>query len=131
MVKKKEEVPEWVTEEIQNAKFAKPKQIKKSGYILEFYYEDDKMDVQLYDPVDDGRHIVTMDVTEKKKIKMDDLVKGEVYEFVFEQHKAALSKKCSEYLKKEKELEMDAIYQFGLKSLELLDVGSGESADEE
>ncbi len=131
MVKKKEEVPEWVTEEIQNAKFAKPKQIKKSGYILEFYYEDDKMDVQLYDPVEDGRHIVTMDVTEKKKIKMDDLVKGEVYEFVFEQHKAALSKKCSEYLKKEKELEMDAIYQFGLKSLELLDVGSGESADEE
>ena len=131
MVKKKEDVPEWVTEEIQNAKFAKPKQIKKSGYILEFYYEDDKMDVQLYDPVEDGRHIVTMDVTEKKKIKMDDLVKGEVYEFVFEQHKAALSKKCSEYLKKEKELEMDAIYQFGLKSLELLDVGSGESADEE
>ena len=131
MVKKKEEVPEWVTEEIQNAKFAKPKQIKKSGYILEFYYEDDKMDVQLYDPVEDGRHIVTMDVTEKKKIKMDDLVKGEVYEFVFEQHKAPLSKKCSEYLKKEKELEMDAIYQFGLKSLELLDVGSGESADEE
>ena len=131
MVKKKEEVPEWVTEEIQNAKFAKPKQIKKSGYILEFYYENDKMDVQLYDPVEDGRHIVTMDVTEKKKIKMDDLVKGEVYEFVFEQHKAPLSKKCSEYLKKEKELEMDAIYQFGLKSLELLDVGSGESADEE
>ena len=131
MVKKKEDVPEWVTEEIQNAKFAKPKQIKKSGYILEFYYEDDKMDVQLYDPVEDGRHIVTMDVTEKKKIKMDDLVKGEVYEFVFDQHKATLSKECSEYLKKEKELEMDAIYQFGLKSLELLDVGSGESADEE
>ena len=128
MVKKKEEeIPEWVTDEIQNAKFKKPEELKKSGYILEFYYEDNKIDVQLYDAVDDGRHIITMDVP--KKIKMDDLLKGEVYEFVFDQHKAPLSKKVSEYLEKEKEIEMKAIYQFELKSLELLDVGSNESAD--
>jgi len=30
-------------------------------------------------------------------------------------------------LKKEKEIEMNAIYQFELKNLELLDVGSSES----
>jgi len=84
MVKKKEdEIPEWVTDEIQNAKFKKPEEIKKSGYILEFYYEDNKIDVQLYDAVEDGRHIVTMDVS--KDIKIDDLLKGEVYEFVFDQ----------------------------------------------
>jgi mRNA-degrading endonuclease HigB of HigAB toxin-antitoxin module len=128
MVKKKEdEIPEWVTDEIQNAKFKKPEELKKQGYILEFYYEDNKVDVQLYDGVEDGRHIVTMDVS--KKIKIDDLLKGEVYEFVFDQHKAPLSKKVSEFLEKEKEIDMKAIYQFDLKSLELLDVGSsGESA---
>ena len=98
MVKKKkeDEIPEWVTDEIQNAKFKKPEELKKSGYILEFYYEDNKIDVQLYDAVEDGRHIVTMDVP--KSIKIDDLLKGEVYEFVFDQHKAPLSKKVSEYL---------------------------------
>ncbi|MGY5151371.1 MAG: hypothetical protein ACW9XA_03780 [Candidatus Nitrosopumilus sp. bin_6a] len=130
MVKKKEEeIPEWVTDEIQNAKFKKPEELKKQGYILEFYYEDNKVDVQLYDPVEDGRHIVTMDVP--KTIKIDDLLKGEVYEFVFNQHKAPLSKKVSEFLEKEKEIDMKAIYQFDLKSLELLDVGSSESADED
>jgi len=130
MVKKKEdEIPEWVTDEIQNAKFKKPEEIKSSGYILEFYYEDNKVDVQLYDAVEDGRHIVTMDVA--KGIKMDDLLKGEVYEFIFDQHKAPLSKKVSEFLEKEKEIEMKAIYQFELKSLELLEVGSNESAEED
>jgi mRNA-degrading endonuclease HigB of HigAB toxin-antitoxin module len=130
MVKKKEdEIPEWVTDEIQNAKFKKPEEIKSTGYILEFYYEDNKVDIQLYNAVEDGRHIVTMDVA--KDIKMDDLLKGEVYEFVFDQHKAPLSKKVSEFLEKEKEIEMKAIYQFDLKSLELLEVGSSESAEED
>ncbi|MDF2421787.1 MAG: hypothetical protein OPY06_02130 [Nitrosopumilus sp.] len=130
MAKKKEdEIPEWVTDEIQNAKFKKPEELKGSGYILEFYYDDNKIDVQLYDAVEDGRHIVTMDVA--KGIKIDDLLKGEIYEFVFDQHKAPLSKKVSEFLEKEKEIEMKAIYQFELKSLELLDVGSREPANED
>jgi hypothetical protein len=126
MVKKKDDIPDWVTDEIQNAKFKKPQEIKTSGYILEFYYEDNKIDVQLYDAVEDGRHIVTMDVV-GKDIKIDDLLKGEVYEFVFDQHKAPISKKVSEFLEKEKEIEMKAIYQFDLKSLELLDVNSNEA----
>ncbi len=128
MAKKKDEIPDWVSDEIQNAKFEKPTELKKTGYILEFYYEDNKLDAQLYDPVEDGRHIVTLDIA--NDIKLDDLVKGEVYEFVFDQHKAPLSKKVSEYLQKEKEIDMNAIYQFELKSLELLDVGS-ESADDD
>jgi len=129
MVKKKDDIPDWVSDEIQNAKFKKPEEIKKSGYILEFYYEDNKIDVQLYDAVEDGRHIVTMDVP--KKIKIDDLLKGEVYEFIFDQHKAPLSKKVSEFLEKEKEIEMKAIYQFDLKSLELLDVSSNEATTDD
>ena len=130
MVRKKDDIPEWVTDEIQNAKFKKPQEIKKSGYILEFYYEDSKIDVQLYDAVEDERHIVTMDVV-GKNIKIDDLLKGEVYEFVFDQHKAPLSKKVSEFLEKEKEIEMKAIYQFDLKSLELIDVSSNEAATDD
>ena len=129
MVKKKDEIPDWVSDEIQNAKFKKPEKVKTSGYILEFYNEDNKIDVQLYDAVEDGRHIVTMDVP--KTVKIDDLLKGQVYEFVFDQHKAPLSKKVSEFLEKEKEIDMKAIYQFDLKSLELLDVGSSESADKD
>jgi len=129
MAKKKDDIPDWVSDEIQNAKFKKPDEMKKSGYILEFYDVDNKIDVQLYDPVEDGRHIVTMDLV--KEIKIDDLVKGEVYEFVFDQHKAPISKKVSEFLEKEKEIEMNAIYQFELKSLELLDVGSSEAVDDD
>jgi len=127
MAKKKDEIPDWVSDEIQNAKFQKPEEMKKTGYILELYDADNKIDTQLYDPVEDGRYIVTMDLP--KKIKIGDLEKGVVYEFTFDQHKAPLSKKVSEYLEKEKEIEMDAIYQFDLKSLELLDVGSSEATD--
>jgi len=123
LVKKKDDIPDWVSDEIQNAKFEKPKELKKTGYVLEFYDADNKIDAQLYDPVEDGRHIVTMDLP--KKIK--DLEKGTVYEFIFDQHKAPLSKKVSEYLEKEKEIDMSAIFRFELKSLELLDVGSSEA----
>ena len=129
MAKKKDDIPDWVTDEIQNAKFQKPSELKRSGYILEIYEADNKVDAQLYDPVEDGRHIVTMDLP--KKIKTSDLEKGVVYEFTFDQHKAPLSKKVSEYLQKEKEIDMNAIYQFELKSMELLDVGSSESADDD
>ena len=124
---KKDDIPEWVTNEIQNAKFEKPKKLKISGYVLEKYQEDNKIDTQLYEPVEDGRQIVTMDLSEK--IKILELEKGLVYEFTFEQHKAPLSKKVSEFLEKEKEIDMKAIYQFDLKSLELMEVGSSESTD--
>ena len=129
MVKKKDEIPEWVSDEIQNAKFKKPEELKRTGYILELYDSDNKIDTQLYDPVEDGRHIVTMDLS--KKIKIGELEKGVVYEFTFDQYKAPLSKKVSEYLEKEKEIEMNAIYQFELKSVELLDVGSSDDTDDE
>jgi hypothetical protein len=126
---KEDDIPEWVTNEIQNAKFEKPEELKRTGYILEIYGSDNKIDVQLYDPVEDGRHIVTLDLS--KKIKILDLEKGVVCEFIFDQHKAPLSKKTVEYLQKEKEIDMNAIYQFELKEMELLDVGSSESKNED
>lgn len=117
---KKDEIPSWVSDEIQNAKFGKPKPLKRTGYILEVYEQDNKIDAQIYEPVEDGRHIVTMDLTKD----MGDMERGVVYEFSFKQYKAVLSKKAVEYLKDEKGIDMVAIYQFELESLELLDVSS-------
>ena len=132
MVKKKDDIPEWVTDEIQNAKFEKPKKMKISGYVLEMYQEDNKIDTQLYDPVEDGRQIVTKDVSEK--IKISELEKGIVYEFAFEQHKAPLSKKVSEFfdqLPEESRIEIDAIYDFKLKSIKLIDESDSSQASED
>jgi len=128
MVKKKEDIPKWVTDEIQNAKFEKPTEQTKSGYILEIYEKDGKADAQLYDAVEDGRHIVTLDLP--KNIKSGELERDVVYEFTFDSLKAPLSKKVVEFLKKEKEIEMEAIYQFNLKKLEQIDVGSDEAPEE-
>lgn len=124
------DIPEWVTDEIQNAKFGKPQSIARTGYILDIYEQDNKIDAQLYEPAEDGRYIITLDLS--KKIKPSELQKGVVYEFSFDVLKASLSKKVIEFLKKEKEIDMEAIYQFELKELELLDVGSSaESPPEE
>lgn len=128
MVKKKEDIPEWVTDEIQNAKFGKPNEEKKTGYILEVYDKDGKADAQLYEPVEDGRHIITLDLP--KNIKPADLERGVVYEFTLDSLKAPLSKKVVDFLKKEKEIDMAAIYQFNLKKLELIDVGSDETPED-
>ena len=91
------------------------------------YQEDNKIDTQLYEPVEDGRQIVTMDLPEKSKIL--ELEKGLVYEFTFEQYKAPLSKKVSEFL--EKEIEMNTIYDFKLKSIKLINEGGSNQASED
>ncbi len=129
MVKKKEDMPKWVSDEIQSTKFEKPVSITSSGYILEIYDGDEKIDAQLYEPVEDGRHIVAMDLP--KNIKSVELEKGIVYQFTFDSNKAPLNKKVIEYLQKEKEIEMSAIYQFKLKNLELVGDDSSESTDVE
>jgi len=115
------ELPKWAQDEIKNAKFGKLESQTRTGYILEIYDKDMKIDVQLYEEVEDGRRIITLDLP--KKVKPVDLMKGVVYEFTFNSMKA-LSKKLVDLLKKEMEIDMDAIYQFDLTNLELMDVGS-------
>jgi len=116
------ELPKWAKDEIKNAKFGKPESQARTGYILEIYDKDMKIDVQLYEEVEDGRRIITLDLP--KKVKPVDLMKGVVYEFTFNSMKAPLSKKLVDLLQKEMEIDMDAIYQFDLTNLELMDVGS-------
>ncbi len=129
MVKEKE-IPKWVQDEIKNAKFGKPESITRTGYILEIYDKDMKIDAQIYEAVEDGRKIIE-GMNLPKKIKPSDLMKGVVYEFTIDAHKAPLSKKVTEFLKKEMELDMDAIYQFELANLELMDVDSDSASEEE
>lgn len=128
MGKSKDDVPTWVTEEIENAKFGKPSNEVRTGYILEIYAEDKTIDAQLYEPVQDGRHIVTFELP--SKLKSENLEKGVVYEFQFTEKKAPLSKKVCDYLRDEKEMDIDAIYEFELKKLELLDVNDEEMSSE-
>lgn len=123
------EFPQWAQDEIKNAKFGKPESQTRTGYILEIYDKDLKIDVQLYEEVEDGRRIITLDLP--KKIKPAELMKGVVYEFTFNSSKAPLSKKIVELLKKEMEIDMDAIYQFELTNLELMDVDSGTASSTE
>ncbi len=129
MAKKRDDIPDWVSDEIQNAKFEKPVELVRTGYILEIYSDDGKIDAQLYESVEDGRHIVTMDLPDS--INSSDLEKGIVYEFKFNQSRAPLSNRVSEWLQAEKQIDMTTIYQFDLKSMEQLDVGSADSADDE
>lgn len=126
MVKKKDELPDWVLNDIKNAKFAKPEPFTRMGYILEVYESDKKIDTQLYEAVEDGRHIVTLDLP--KNIKTTDCQTGVVYEFMINMLKAPLEKKTVEFLKKEKEIEMSAIYQFELQKLALMDVASDDNS---
>lgn len=116
------ELPKWVEDEIKNAKFGKPESLLRTGYILEIYDKDMKIDVQLYEEVEDGRRIITLDLP--KKFKPADLMKGVVYEFTFDVSKAPLSNKLIEHLKSEMEIDMNAIYQFELTNLESMDVDS-------
>jgi len=41
--------------------------LTRTGYILEIYDKDAKIDAQLYEPVEDGRHIVTMNLSKDIK----------------------------------------------------------------
>ena len=124
------EIPKWAQDEIKNAKFGKPESLTRTGYILEIYDKDMKADVQLYEAVEDGRKIIE-GMNLPKKIKPSELMKGVVYEFAISSSKAPLSKKVVEFLNKEMEIEMDAIYQFELTNLELMDVDSDSAASEE
>ena len=124
------EIPKWAQDEIKNAKFSKPESLTRTGYILEIYDKDMRIDAQLYEAVEDGRKIIE-GMNLPKKIKPSSLSKGVVYEFAINSYKAPLSKKVIEFLKKEMEIDMDAIYQFELTNLELMDVDSDSSSDEE
>jgi len=114
------EVPEWVRDHIRNVKFEPVGSQACAGYILDIFEDDKKADVQLYEPVEDGRHIITMELTDG--IKAGSLERGIVYEFRFDVQKAPLSDKVVQFLKNEKNVEMSSIYQFVLRAVSPADL---------
>jgi len=124
------EIPTWAQDEIKNAKFGEPEVLTRTGYVLEIYDKDAKIDAQLYEGIEDGRKIIE-GMNLSKKIKPSEIMKGVVYEFTIKSFKAPLSKKLVEFLKKDMEIEMDSIYQFELSNLELMDVDSDSSSEDE
>jgi hypothetical protein len=118
-----EALPKWAEDEIKSVEFGKPETISRTGYILDMYEKDSKIDIQVYEPIPDGRSIVEgLDVP--NTIKFSDLMKGFVYEFQINVFSAPLSDKLVELLKTKFGLDMKAIYKFGLASLQLMDVES-------
>ena len=125
MARKKDYVPGWVSDEIRGARFGRPREESRTGYILDIYEQDNKVDVQLYEPTEDGRHIVTVDLP--GGLGVSGMQKGAVYAFKLSQAKAPLSDRVVEYLQKEKEIEMREIYRFELRGFEA--IGAGRADD--
>lgn len=118
-----EGLPKWAEDEIKSAQFGKPEVVSRSGYILEIYDKDYRLDIQVYEPMPDGRVIIE-GISMPKTVKVNDLMKGFVYEFKIDVYTAPLSDKLVELLKTKFGLEMKAIYNFELRELVLMDVES-------
>ena len=118
-----ETLPKWAEDEIKSVQFGRPEPLARTGYILDIYEKDFKIDIQVYEPMPDGRSIVEgLDVPHS--MKLSEFVKGFVYEYKINVFSAALSDKLIELLKTKMNLDMKAIYRFELASLQLLDVES-------
>lgn len=118
-----ESLPKWAEDEIKSVQFGQPEVISRTGYILDIYETEYKIDIQVYEPMPDGRTIVEgLDVP--KSMKISDFMKGFVYEFKVNFFTGPLSAKVVELLKTKFGLDMKAIYRFELKDLQLMDVES-------
>jgi len=119
------ELPKWAEDEINSITDSSFKQVETwegTGYFLDIDEKNRKADVQFYEKLPVGKHIITIDIP--KSIKIDDLMKGFVYGYKVKVLKAPLSKKLVTFLKENLNLDMDGIYRFELESLQLLDVES-------
>jgi len=121
MGKKQSDIPEDINKELESPKFGKATEITTSGYILSINEKDGKVDIQTYEPISGTTILEGLSVS--KKIKLNDLEKGVVYEFKLDELKAPLSKKTIEYLK-EQGIMMNAIIRFELKEVKIIDENS-------
>jgi len=121
MGKKQSNIPEDVNKELESPNFGKPTEITASGYILDVNEKDGKVDIQTYEPISGATILEGLSVS--KKIKLNGLEKGVVYEFKLDELNAPLSKKTVEYLK-EQEIIMDMIIRLELKEIKIIDENS-------
>jgi hypothetical protein len=118
-----EVLPKWAEDEIKSVNFGEPEVVSRTGYILDIYDKDYRVDIQVYESLPDGRTIVEgLDVPTTMKIS--EFMKGFVYEFKIKIFKGTLSSKLVDLLKNKYALEMDSIYRFELEDLHMMDVES-------
>jgi hypothetical protein len=118
-----EALPQWAENEIKSVQFGQPETLVRTGYILDIYPEQLKIDIQLYEALHDGRTIVE-GVNIPRSLSMNDFMKGVVYEFRIKVFKGSLSDGLIDLLKSKYSLQMDAIYSFELQEIQLMDVES-------
>jgi hypothetical protein len=118
-----ETLPRWAEDEIRTVQFVEPEIITRTGYILDIYEKDYKIDIQLYEALSDGRTIIE-DLDVPKSMMISSFMKGFVYEFKIKMFRGPLVAKLIELLKTKFALEMDAIYRFELQELQMMDVES-------
>ena len=106
-----------------SVQFGEPEIIVRTGYILDIYEKDYKIDIQLYEALPDGRTIIE-DLDVPKSMKISSFMKGFVYEFKIKMFRGPLSVKLVELLKIKFALEMDAVYRFEMQELQMMDVES-------
>ena len=118
-----EALPKWAEDEIKSVNFEDPQIVSRTGYILDIYEKDFRVDIQVYEPLPDGRTIVEgLDVP--LVMKISEFMKGFVYEFKIKMYKGKLSSKLADLLKNKYALDMDSIYRFEMENLQMLDVES-------
>jgi hypothetical protein len=118
-----EVLPKWAEDEIKSVNFGEPEVVARTGYILDIYDKDYRVDIQVYESLPDGRTIVEgLDVPTTMKIS--EFMKGFVYEFKIKIFKGTLSSKLVDLLKNKYALEMDSIYRFEMEDLQMMDVES-------
>ena len=118
VVKKKDEIPEDINKELESPKFGKPTELTASGYVLDINEKDGKVDIQTYEHISGATILEGLSVS--KKIKLNDLEKGVVYQFKLDELKAPLSKKTIEYFKGQG-IMMNAIIKLELKETKIID----------
>ena len=118
-----EALPKWAEDEIKSVQFGDPEILTRTGYILDIYENDFKIDIQLYEALPDGRTIIEgLNVPRSSQIV--DFMKGVVYEFKIKMFHGSLSSKLVELLRTKFAIEMDTIYRFDLEELQMMDVES-------
>ncbi|GIU72336.1 MAG: hypothetical protein KatS3mg003_1815 [Candidatus Nitrosocaldaceae archaeon] len=127
-----EELPKWAEDEINSITEESFKVVDRwegTGYFLDIDEKNRRVDIQFYEKLPIGKHIITVEVPED--IEISKFMKGFVYMYKVKVLKADFSEKLTKYLKENLNLNMDGVYRFVLESLEMLDdVGDVLESDE-
>jgi hypothetical protein len=116
------ELPEWAEDEINSIDEESFKAIDRyegTGYFLDIDEKNRKVDIQFYEKLPIGKHIITVEVP--ANIDISKFMKGFVYMYKVNVLKADFSEKLTNYLKENLNVSMDGVYRFVLDSLEMLD----------